>query len=128
MKVSLDTQAFLWVLLEPDKLSPKVRQLLEGDATDVLVSAATAWEMATKSRIGKLPGAKRVVADYAGALHGLQAAQLAVTSDHALKAGLWKMAQRDPFDRMLAAQSALEKAPLISCDPVIKSFGVEVIW
>jgi len=128
MKVLLDTHAFLWALIEPDKLSPTARQLLEDDATDVVVSAASAWEIATKFRLGKLPGARRVIADYAGALHGLQAAQLAVTSEHALKAGSWKVAHCDPFDRMLAAQSALERVALLSCDPAMKPFGIEVIW
>ena len=128
MKVLLDTHAFLWALIDPDKLSSNARQLLEDDATDVMVSAASAWEIATKFRLGKLAGAKRVIADYAGALHGLQATPLAVTSGHALKAESWKVAHRDPFDRMLAAQSALEKLALISCDPAMEQFGIEVIW
>lgn len=79
-------------------------------------------------RLGKLPGVKRVLADYAGALQGLQATRLPVTSEHALKAGLWSVPHRDPFDRMLAARSALEKLPLVSCDPAMAQFGVEVIW
>ena len=128
MKALLDTHAFLWALLEPDKLSATARQLLEDDTTVVHVSAASAWEIATKFRLGKLPGVKRVLTDYAGALQGLQATQLPVTSEHALKAGLWAVAHRDPFDRMLAAQSALEKLPLISCDPVMTQFGIDAIW
>jgi PIN domain nuclease of toxin-antitoxin system len=128
MKILLDTHAFLWALIEPDKLSSRTRRLLEDDTTDVMVSAASAWEIATKFRLGKLPGAKRVVAGYEEALHGLQATQLAMTSDHALKAGSWKVQHRDPFDRMLAAQSELEKLALISCDPAMKQFGIEVIW
>lgn len=128
MKVLLDTHAFLCALIEPDRLSPKIRRLLEDDATDVVVSAVSAWEIATKFRLGKLPGAKRVVADYEEALHGLQARQLAMTSDHALRAGSWKVEHRDPFDRMLAAQSELEKLALISCDPAMKKFGIEVVW
>lgn len=128
MKILLDTHAFLWALIEPDKLSSKTRRLLEDDLTEVMVSAASAWEIATKFRLGKLPGAKRVVAGYEEALHGLQATQLAMTSDHALKAGSWKVQHRDPFDRMLAAQSELGKLALISCDPAMKQFGIEVIW
>ncbi len=128
MKVLLDTHAFLWALLNPGKLSPTARQLLEDDTTEVHVSAASAWEIATKFRLGKLPGATTVMADYAGAMHGLQATPLAMTSEHALKAGSWTVAHRDPFDRMLAAQSALEKLPLMSCDLAMTQFGVEVIW
>ena len=128
MKILLDTHAFLWALIEPDKLSPRARRLLEDDTTDVMVSAASAWEIATKYRLGKLAGAKRVVANYEEALHGLQVTQLAMTSDHALKAGSWKVEHRDPFDRMLAAQSKLEKLALISCDLAMQQFDIEVIW
>ena len=128
MNVLLDTHAFLWALLEPAKLSTKTRQLLEDETTNVVVSAASAWEIATKIRLGKLSGAKRVVADYDWALQGLQATQVAMTSEHALKAGSWAVIHRDPFDRMLAAQSALEKLALISCDPAMNQFGIEVIW
>jgi PIN domain nuclease of toxin-antitoxin system len=128
MKILLDTHAFLWALIEPDKLSSTALRLLEDDSTDVMVSAASAWEIATRFRLGKLPGAKRVVAGYDEAMHGLQASQLAMTSDHALKAASWTVEHRDPFDRMLAAQSALEKLALISCDPAMKQFDIEVIW
>ena len=128
MKVLLDTHAFLWALIEPAKLSRKVRRLLEDDGTDVVVSAASAWEIATKFRLGKLSGGEQVVADYPGALRGLRATQMAMTSEHALKAGLWGVMHRDPFDRMLAAQSALENLPLISCDAAMQQFAIEVIW
>lgn len=128
MRVLLDTHAFLWALIEPARLSPKIRRLLEDETTEVVISAATAWEIATKSRLGKLSGAKRVIADYPAALHGLQATQLSMTSEHALKAGSWGVVHRDPYDRMLAAQSELEKLALVSCDAAIKQFGIEVIW
>ena len=128
MKVLLDTHAFLWALIEPSKLSPKTRRLLEDDRTDVGVSAASTWEIATKFRLGKLPGAKHVVTEYRQALQGLQASQLAITREHALKAGSWNVAHRDPFDRVLAAQSELDQLPMISCDPAMNQFGIHVIW
>lgn len=128
MKVLLDTHAFLWALMEPEKLSARVRRLLDDETTEVVVSAVSAWETSTKFRLGKLPGAKRVVMDYQAALHGLQAISLEVTSEHALKAGSWEVAHRDPFDRMLAAQSQLERLALVSCDPAMKQFDTEVIW
>lgn len=128
VKVLLDTHAFLWALIEPVKLSPKVRRLLEDGGTDVVVSAASAWEIATKFRLGKLSGSEQVVADYPGALRGLCATQMAITSEHALKAGLWDVVHRDPFDRMLAAQSVLEDLPLISCDAAMQQFAIEVVW
>lgn len=128
MKVLLDTHAFLWALTEPDKLSSVAREVLTNDATEIMVSAASAWEIATKFRIGKLSGAGKIVADYTGAIQGLQAKSLAVTSEHTLKAGLWDVAHRDPFDRLLAAQSALEMLALVSGDRTMDQFGIEVIW
>lgn len=128
MKVLLDTHVFLWALIDPDKLSSAARKVLANDATQVLVSAASAWEIATKFRLGKLTGAKQIVVDYAAAMQGLQATHLPVTSEHALKAGSWKLAHRDPFDRMLAAQSALERLALISADAAMEQFDIEVIW
>ncbi|MDT0636245.1 type II toxin-antitoxin system VapC family toxin, partial [Spectribacter hydrogenoxidans] len=73
MTLLLDTHIFLWALMEPAKLPARVRALLESADTKLLVSAVSAWEIATKYRLGKLPGARPVVADYAGAMHGLQA-------------------------------------------------------
>lgn len=128
MKVLLDTHAFLWAVLEPDRLSPKVHELLLDDATDIVVSAASAWEIATKFRIGKLAGAAQVVAEYAGALQGLRATSLEIAVRHALTAGQWNVSHRDPFDRVLAAQSKLEKLPLISCDPAMEQFDIDVLW
>lgn len=128
MNILLDTHAFLWALMEPTRLSPTARQWLEDDATDIVISAASAWEIATKFRLGKLPGAKAVVDDYRAAINGLQARQLGITCEHALRAGLWEAAHRDPFDRMLAAQSALENLPLMSCDPAMQQFAIEVVW
>lgn len=128
MKVLLDTHAFLWALVDPGKLSSKARQMLEDETTDVVASAISACEIATKLRLGKLPGAQRVVSDYTGALQGLQATELVLTSAHALRAGAYPQLHRDPFDRMLAAQSALEKVALVSCNPLMSQFDIEVIW
>ena len=128
MKVLLDTHAFLWALMQPDKLSAKVRKRLEDPGTEILVSAATAWEIATKFRLGKLPGAGAVLADYDGAITGLRAVELPMRHAHALKAGGYPQAHRDPFDRMLAAQACIEALPLVSRDKALRVFGVELLW
>lgn len=127
VRLLLDTHIVLWALMEPAKLPVGLRGLLEEDSTEVLVSAASAWEIATKYRLGKLPGASAVVADYPGAMRGLQAEGLAVTAAHALKAGAWEIPHRDPFDRMLAAQSALESLPLATTDPAFRQFDIELV-
>lgn len=128
VKLLLDTHAFLWAVLEPDLLSAKIRQLLDNSATDVTVSAASAWEIATKFRLAKLPGAAAVVADYPAALRGLQARPLAIDDQHALLAGSLPQVHRDPFDRLLVAQSKIEKLTLVSKDRALHAFDVELLW
>jgi len=104
------------------------RALLEDDTTAVVVSSATAWEIATKFRLGRFPDANVLTPDYLGSLRKLQAQELAVSSRHVLRAGLFDVPHRDPVDRMLAAQALIEALPLISKDPVFRDFEVSVIW
>lgn len=128
MRLLLDTHTFLWAILEPRLLSSKVRNLFEDPATTVIVSSASAWEIATKFRLGKLPGAAAVVTDYAGAIHGLQAELLAIQDRHALHAGSLPQTHRDPFDRLLVAQSEIEGLTLVSKDRVLRQFDVDLLW
>ena len=126
--VLLDTHTFLWWLFDDDRLSQAVRRLLSDPGNGVWVSAASAWEIATKYRIGKLPSARRLVQDIPGWIERAAFAELPVTAAHAQLAGSWPQPHRDPFDRMLAAQSRLEDLPLLSADPAFASFGIQVIW
>ncbi len=128
MRLLLDTHTFLWAVADPGQLPAPVRALLEDSDNELLVSAASAWEIATKHRLGKLDGAALLVDNYAQAITGLAATELAVTSAHALKAGSYPQPHRDPFDRMLAAQAEIEGVPLLSRDPALHAFGVEVLW
>lgn len=128
MRVLLDTHAFLWATLDPDKLSPHIRSTLQNANTDVIVSAASAWEIAIKYRHGRLSGAKAVVNDYAAAIRGLKAQELDIKRSHALLAGSFPQAHRDKFDRILAAQAQIESLTLASRDHAMKQFGVGVIW
>jgi PIN domain nuclease of toxin-antitoxin system len=125
-KVLLDTHALIWWAVADKALSRKVRRLIENDTTVVVVSAATAWEIATKVRLGKLSWTAR------GSLEAYCADQrfeiLPVTFAHAERAGSWPQAHGDPFDRMLAAQSAIEKIPLATNDAKIRAFGIDMIW
>ena len=129
LSVLLDTHVILWAFASPDRLSPPVRALLEDLQTGVLVSAASAWEIATKYRLGKLPGAEPIVLGYAAHLTTLGARELPVTSAHALSAGLFAVEHRDPFDRMLAAQAIAEGLPLVTADPIMAAFsGLLTRW
>ena len=122
LSVLIDTHVLLWAFASPDRLSPRARAILEDPQTDVLVSAVSAWEIATKYRLGKLPGAERIVAGYAAHLITLRARELPVVSAHALAAGLFAVDHRDPFDRMLAAQAIAEAVPLLTDDPIMAVF------
>ena len=128
MRVLLDTHALLWMLLEPAKLSRRVRTLLADTKTEVQVSSATAWEIATKHRLGKLDHAEDVVRGYAEHLRQALATELPISSAHALLAGSFKNAHKDPFDRLIAAQSVLEAITLVSSDAAFDDFPVTVLW
>lgn len=125
----LDTHALLLALAEPRRLGPRASAVIEDPASHLVVSAASAWELATKHRLGRLPQADPLLAAYRRHLVRLGVRELVVTSEHALMAGQLDWSNRDPFDRMLAAQCALESMTLISWD---QAFGhlptVRVVW
>lgn len=113
----------------PTDLPDDARSALEDRRNDVWVSAASAWELAAKYRLGKLPGAQVLVLAFAEHLEGLNALELAVTSRHALDAGQLAWQHRDPFDRMLAAQAMVESAALVTADRAFADLpGVHVLW
>ena len=128
MKVLLDTHALLWLLLEPAKLSRRARILLSDTDTEMLVSSATAWEIATKHRLGKLEHAADVVRGHAQHLRTALATELLISSAHALLAGGFRNAHKDPFDRLIASQSTLEGIPLVSNDRAFDEFPVTLLW
>jgi len=128
MKLLLDTHVLLWAALEPQKLTPPQRQGLEDSRNTLLVSAATAWEIATKWRIGKLAQAQAVVENYPLVLNTLAALEVPITGSVARQAGLLEVPHRDPFDRLLAAQALDEALVLVSSDPAFRLFsGVELL-
>ncbi|MGQ9366842.1 type II toxin-antitoxin system VapC family toxin [Azospirillum sp. ST 5-10] len=128
MRVLLDTHALLWWLLDDPRLSRPARDTIGNGDNMVMASAASSWEIATKVRIGKLPGADDLVRRLDGFLLSSHIGLLDITLAHAVLAGSLDARHRDPFDRMLAAQSRIESMPLITNDPVFQSFGVVVIW
>jgi PIN domain nuclease of toxin-antitoxin system len=129
LSVLLDTHVVLWAMASPSKLSPTARALLEDPETELLVSAASAWEIATKYRLGKLPGAQSLITGYATHLTTLGARELPIASAHALAAGLFAVQHRDPFDRMLAAQAIAEGVPLLTSDRDLAVFpGLVTQW
>lgn len=128
MRILLDTHALLWWLDGDRRLSRRARVAIADESNRIFVSAASAWELSTKARLGKLPGAVDVATDIAGAVRSQQFDALDITILHAQKAGRLPGPHRDPFDRMLAAQAQLEDLPIVTNDPVFEMFGVERIW
>lgn len=128
MRLLLDTHAFLWWLDGDRRLSLKSRRLIADETNVVLVSAASAWEITTKARLGKLPGARDVAADVAGSVARQGFVPLDITLIHAQRAGALAGEHRDPFDRMLIAQTQLEDVSIVSDDHVFDDYGVRRVW
>jgi PIN domain nuclease of toxin-antitoxin system len=128
MTYLLDTHALLFWLFNDRRLSAPARGLIADPGNRIVISSASAWEIATKYRLGKLPGSEALVSDIAGWVQKAGFFELAITIAHAQRAGSWESAHRDPFDRMLAAQSATEGMPLVTSDPALAAFGVTVVW
>ena len=127
MSYLLDTHILLWWIFDDSKLNTNCRDIIGNPAYRILVSSASAWEIATKYRIGKLPEAKQLVARYPQVLNQAKFIELPITAAHALRAGSLPILHRDPFDRMIMAQAELEKVPVITYDNAFKTGLIQVI-
>ncbi len=128
MRLLLDTHALLWWLAEPERLSPAAHAAIADRNNQVLASAASGWEIATKARLGKLPAASELVDDLPHLLAAQGFELLPITLRHGLHAGGYAMPHRDPFDRLLAAQAELGQLTLVSLDPALKAFPCRLLW
>jgi PIN domain nuclease of toxin-antitoxin system len=128
VRLLLDTHTLLWWLDGDRRLSARGRRLIADKTTEVLVSAASAWEIAIKAAAGKLPGALDVAADISGCLESQGFRPLEITVVHAQRAGGLPPLHRDPFDRMLVAQALVEGLPLLSNDAVFDAYAIRRIW
>lgn len=128
MKLLLDTHALLWWLDGDERLPERCRELIGDEGNIVLVSAASAWEITTKARLGKLPGAVAVAAGFRECLSAQGFTPLAISLDHAVRAGNLPGPHRDPFDRMLIAQAQAEGVPLVSNEALFDQYGIQRIW
>jgi len=125
----LDTHTLLWALTAPERLGPRSSSVIADPASRLTVSAVSAWEIATKNRIGKLPQADALVGGYERHLDRLGVERLAIDETHALLAGSMQWDHRDPFDRMLAAQAMVESLTLITDDAAFAGLaGLAVLW
>ena len=103
-------------------------EVIASPTNTIFVSAASAWEIATKVRLGKWPEAGALTAAFAGIVRANGFEALPITVEHAIHAGALPNAHPDPFDRMLAAQAELEGIDLVTIDPAFASFDVRVVW
>ena len=128
MRYLLDTHTLLWAAFRKDLLSPRARLAIQSADNEILVSAASAWEISTKFRLGKLPMARVLVEDFIAQVTGAGYLLLPISAEHALRAGRMTGEHKDPFDRMLAAQAIHEDIPLIGSDAQLDAFGVRREW
>ena len=124
----IDTHALLWWLNDEPSLSPAARKAMAESSNVLLVSAASAWEIATKVRLGKLPTAEELAADFQGFMLREGFTILDITANHATRAGLLPGPHKDPFDRMLISQAQAESVPIITNERVFEAYGVRRIW
>ena len=128
MRLLLDTHALLWWLSDDPALGKRARTAIGNMGNTVLVSAASAWEVATKVRHGKFPSAAGLAADFASYIEREGFEPLPISMDHAARAGLLAGAHKDPFDRMLIAQAQAENLALVSNEDVFDAYGVRRLW
>ena len=128
MRLLLDTHVLIWWLAGDPMLSANAKAAVADPGNEALVSAASAWEIATKYRIGKLPQGAPLAVDMPGVLAGQGFVELPITVRHGQAAGSLPGPHRDPFDRMLIAQAVLVDLVLVSNEAVFDRYGVRRLW
>jgi PIN domain nuclease of toxin-antitoxin system len=128
VRLLIDTHALLWWLSDDPLLSDAARKAMAETSNVLLVSAASAWEIATKVRLGRLPGAAELAADFQGFMRREGFTTLDITADHGIRAGLLPGPHKDPFDRMLISQAQAENVPIVTNERAFESYGVRRVW
>ena len=128
MRLLLDTHALIWWLAGDDALSRRAREAIADEGNAVAVSAASAMEVATKFRIGKLPHAALLAYDFEAVIAEQGFDELAISVHHARLAGEMNIAHKDPFDRLLIAQAQAEDMTLVSNEVLFDGFAVKRLW
>ena len=129
MKVLLDSHVFLWWVSNGGRqLTAKAVELIEDPAIEVYVSAVTGFEVASKAARGRLelPTSADSFVPSRMRRHGFIA--MSIDLPHALRAGTLPPIHRDPWDRLLVAQAQIEAMPIVTADPLISQYDVDVVW
>ena len=127
MRLLLDTHAFLWFVAGDAKVTRTARRAMEDEAAELYLSAATVWEMAIKSSLGRLT-LPAPAAEYVGGRLQSGLRMLAIDWSHSAAVEALPFHHRDPFDRLLIAQAQAEQLAIVTSDPVFRRYGVRVIW
>lgn len=128
MRVLLDTHALIWWLFDDPQLPPAAHEAIKNPRHEILVSPVSAWEIATKHRLGKLPEAGDLPERFEHYVTAARFRELPVLISHALAAGRLPGPHKDPFDRMLIAQAQAERIGIVTGDAVFADYGARVIW
>lgn len=129
MKILLDSHVFLWWVSEGGRqLTAKAVELIEDPAIEVYVSAVTGFEVAWKAARGRLelPAPADTFVPSRVRRHGFIG--MSIELGHALRAGTLPPIHRDPWDRLLVAQAQIEAMPIVTADPLIGQYDVDVVW
>ena len=128
MKLILDTHVFIWWVTNPDKLSSRVFDELKNTHNDLFLSAVSIWEIVVKVRLGKLEIDGDLSEHVKGQVEQNGLLQLSLSPEHVYKLDALEDIHKDPFDRLLVAQSLYEGARLVTKDEHIQRYEVETIW
>lgn len=128
MKFLLDTHVFLWWITDSPQISENARKLMSEGSSDLFWSSASSWEIAIKYANGKLPLPDEPEVFIMSELSSNRISSLSITDEHSFMAGKLPIHHRDPFDRMLIAQSNFENMPLITGDQIMSQYEVKTIW
>jgi PIN domain nuclease of toxin-antitoxin system len=128
LRLLLDTHALIWWLAGDEKLGRHAREAMSDEANPIFVSAASAMEVATKFRIGKLPDAALLAQDFEAIIASQGFTELGISVRHARLAGEMGIDHKDPFDRLLIAQALSEDLVLVSNETRFDDFAVKRVW
>ena len=128
MHLLLDTHALIWWMTENPSLPEAIRRVMADKRNTIVVSAASAWEVATKVRLGRLSAASDITRNFEEYLTQSGFESLPVSAAHGIRAGLLPGPQRDPFDRMLIAQAHAENLTIVSNEMSFDCYGIRRAW
>jgi PIN domain nuclease of toxin-antitoxin system len=128
VKVLLDTHAFLWAITDNPQLSDKARRMFTSSDNELLLSAASVWEILVKVQIGRLPLPKPAGDYLERQLAKNSITVLPIQLRHVLRLERLPLHHRDPFDRLLIAQSLEEELPVLTADPLMKNYSAMLLW